>query len=460
MSTTTGDTHLKITTEALENRQLHLTIEVSEKRTEQAKRQVARRISREVNIPGFRKGKAPYNVVVQRFGEETVFQEIANVLADEVYRKALEQEEIEPHSAGILEDVTPDPLTFTFTVPLRPTVDLGDYRDYRLDPPDVEVSAEELEEALEEIRKQNAILTPVERPAALGDVVMMDLYGETADGEIFLDEEDLQVLLDAEEDEPAPGFHEAIVGMEEGEEQTFTLTLPDDYPEEELQGQEAEFDVVLTAVYEHFLPELDDDLARTVGNFDTFEELKEQVRKRLREEAQREADNEYARQVLEDILDQTRVEYPPVLLQEAVDDAVEDYEQAVKSQLRLSLDDYLRIQGQTMEELREELKPGAVTTLKRVLMLGEIIRAEEIDVDEEEIDAQIDEISASWGSRAEEMRTVLNTDAGRHDVLNRLLGNKALERLVAIAKGEAPELAPAGAQEAEGVPEQSSESNE
>ncbi len=438
---------MKITTESLENRQLLLTIEMSEKRTQQAKQRVARHISKEVNIPGFRKGKAPYSVVVQRFGEETILQEIANFLADEVYREALEKEEIEPYNVGIMEDVTHDPLTFTFTVPLRPTVDLGDYGDYRLDPPTVEVSAEMLQQALDEIREQNAILNPLERPVALGDAVMMDLFGQTADGEEFLDEKELRVLLDTEQEEPAPGFHEAVVGMEEGEERTFTLTLPDDYPEEELQGQEVEFNVNLTAVYERILPELDDDLARTVGSWDTFEELKDQVRNQLLEEAQGKADSEYAGQVLGAIIEQAQVEHPPVMLQEAVDDAVENYEQAVKSQLRLSLEDYLRIQGQTLEELREELEPGAAASIKRALVLGEVIRQEEIDVDEEEISAQIEEILAAWGSRADEMRTVLDTGPARQELHNRLLGNKAIERLVAIAKGEAPEPAPAETQE-------------
>jgi trigger factor len=422
---------------------------MSEKRTQQAKQQVARRISREVNVPGFRKGKAPYSVIVQRFGEETILQEIANSMADEVYREALRQEEIEPYTAGVLEDVTHDPLTFTFTIPLRPTVDLGDYRDYRLDPPKVEISEEMLQQSLDEIREQNALLIPIERPVALGDVVMMDLVGYTADGEEFLEEDDLRVLLDVESDEPAPGFREEIVGMEEGEERTFTLTLPDDYPEEELQGQEVEFNVNLTAVYERILPELDDDLARTVGSFDTFEELEGQIKNQLLEEAQRKADSEYAGQVLEAIIEQTQAEYPPVMLQEAVDDAVENYEQAVKNQLRLSLDGYLRIQGQTLEELREELEPGAAASIKRILTLGEVIRLEEIEVDEEEISAEIDEVSASWGNRAAEMRIALNTDAGRQEMHNRLLGNKAIQRLVAIAKGEAPELAPAEAQEVE-----------
>ncbi len=445
---------MKITTESLENRQLLLAIEMSEKRTKQAKQRVARRISREVNIPGFRKGKAPYSVIVQRFGEETVLQEIANFLADEVYREALEKEEIEPYTAGVLEDVTHDPLVFTFTIPLRPTVDLGDYRDYRLDSPKVEVSAEALQQALEEIREQNAILTPLERLVALGDVVMMDLVAQTADGEAFLEEDDLRVLLDVESDEPAPGFCEAIVGMAEGKERTFTLTLPDDYPEQELQGQEAEFSVKLTAVYERILPELDDDLARTVGSFDTFEELEEQVRNQLLEEARKKAASEYMDQVLEAIIEQSQVEYPPIMLKESVDDAVENYEQAVKSQLRLSLDDYLRIRGQTLDELREELEPGAATSIKRALALGEAIRLEEIDVDEEEISAQIEEIVAAWGSRADAMRASLETDPERQELHNRLLGNKAMQRLVAIAKGEAPEPVPAEAQEAEIEPAQ------
>ena len=441
---------MKITTEPLENRQLILTIEVDEERAQQAMRRAARQIARQVNIPGFRKGKAPYDVIVQRHGEDTVRKEAADMLAQEAYSEALEQEEIEPYAPGVLDEVVLRPITFRLTIPLRPTVDLSDYRNYRLKPTKVKVSKKEVQQALEAIREQNAVLEPVDRPAALNDMVVMDLAGQTADGVVFLRGNDTRILLDAESTEPAPGFAEAIVGMEADEERTFTLTLPGDFPREELQGQEAEFTAKLAEVYERILPELDDDLARTVGNIDSFKELQEHVRGQLRQAAQEKAGGEYVGQVLEAIIEQTQVEYPPVMLEEELNAAVEDFKQQVSHQARLSLEDYLRIQGKTMEELREELRPQATARLKRALVLGEVVRLEGLEVDEEEIGAHIEQISASWGARADEMRTSLDSGEGRRTVRNRLLVDGAVQRLVAIAKGEAEEQGSGGEEETRG----------
>ena len=435
---------MKITTEPLENHQLILTIEVDEERTQQAMRRAARQIARQVNIPGFRKGKAPYDVIVQRHGEDTVRKEAADILAQEVYLEALEQEGIEPYALGVLDEVVLRPITFRLTIPLRPTVDLGDYHNYRLKPPKVKVSKKEVQQALEAIREQNAVLEPVDRPAALNDMVVMDLAGQTADEVVFLKGNDARILLDAESTEPAPGFAEAIVGMEADEERTFTLTLPDDFPREELQGQEAEFTAKLAEVYKRILPELDDDLARTVGNIDSFKELQEHVRGQLRQAAQEKAGGEYAGQVLEAIIEQTQVEYPPVMLEEELNAAVEDFKQQVRHQARLSLEDYLHIQGKTMEELREELRPQATARLKRALVMGEVVRLEGLEVDEEEIGAHIEQVSASWGARADEVRTSLDSGEGRRTVRSRLLTDGAVQRLVTIAKGEAEEQGSGG----------------
>ncbi|MDY6875220.1 MAG: trigger factor [Chloroflexota bacterium] len=430
---------MKITTEPLENCQLALTIEVDEERAQQAMRRAARQIARQVNVPGFRKGKAPYGVIVQRHGEDAVRQEAADLLAQEVYREALEQEGIEPYAPGVLDEVLLHPVTFRFTIPLRPTVDLGEYRDYRLKISKAKVSKKEVQQALETVREQNAVLEPVDRPSALNDVVVVDVEGQTAEGVVFLKGDDTRILLDAESSDPAPGFAEAIVGMEAGEERTFTLTLPDTFPREELQGQEAEFTVRLVEVYERTLPELDDDLARTVGNLDSFKELRYHVREQLQQAAQEKADKEYARQVLGAVIEQSQVEYPPVILEEELDAVVEDFEREVVSKARLSLEDYLRIQGETMEELREELKPQAVARLTRAIALGEVVRLEGLEVGEEELDAHIEEVSAAWGARADDVRTSLASGKSRRAMRSRLLADAAVQRLVAIAKGEAEE---------------------
>ncbi len=434
---------MKITTEPLENCQVRLTIEVDEERTQQAMRQVARKIAKQTDIPGFRRGKAPYDVIARRYGEDTLRREAADTLLQTVFREAIEQQQIKPYAPGELEQVELEPLTYTFTVSLPPQVDLGDYREYRLEPPRVEVHQEDVQRVLEKIRAQNAILEPVERPVALNDGALVDLQGRTSQGIPFMRETNTRILLKPGSAEPVPGVAEALVGMKAGEERTFTLTLPYDFPQQELQGQAARFTVELKQVYNCTLPPLDDDLARTAGNFDSLEELEEHVREQLRQAAQREADREYAENVVMDVVESAHVEHPPVLLKETLDEIVEEIEQMVRRETQLPLEEYLRFQGKTLEEMREELKPRAQARVKRALVLGEIVRREGLEVTGEEVSTRIEEVSAPWGIRAGEIRSSLQSEEGQKSVTNRLLGEKAVQRLVAIAKGEAPQPGPA-----------------
>jgi trigger factor len=427
---------LKITTELAGARQLSLTIEVDAERVERARRRTARQISREVDIPGFRKGKAPYEVVVQRFGERVFRQELVNSLAEDVYRTALEEEEITPYAPGTLEETSFDPMRLTFVVPLVPEVDLGNYRDYRLDISEVRVPKERVDEALEAIREQNAVLAPLDRPAAEGDLLVGELIGRTIGGMEFLHEEEARVLLDPEEERLLPGLVDALIGMEEGEERSFRLILPEDFQIEELAGQEVAFEARVEHVYERILPDLDDDLARTVGNYDSFEALEASVRQRLEERERAEIESDYAERVLEDIIDQAAVSYPPLMLEEALDDAVENYERQVERREHLRLEDYLRIQGKTEDELREELKPDVEASLVRSLVLGEVVQKEDLAVSDEALDIQIAESSEQYGERADQVRAALSAPEGRRDVRNRMLANRALERLVMIAKRE------------------------
>lgn len=428
---------MKITTEPAGERQLSLVIEVDETSVEQGKRRTARQISKEVDIHGFRKGKAPYAVVVQRLGKKVVQQELVAVLAERVYREALEEEGIEPYAPGTLEDTAFDPLTLNFTVPLMPEVDLGEYCEYRLNPPEVEVAEDELDEALQAIREQNAVLAPLDRPAAEGDLLVGELTGRGSDGEEFFHDEEARILLRPEEGVRIPGLVDGLIGLDEGEESTFELVLPEDFQIEELANEEATFEVVVHGVYERILPDLDDDLARTVGNYDTFEELKSSVMERLRERERAEAEGDYAERVLAEIISQAEVAYPPVMLEEATEDALEDYKGRVERREHMMLDDYLRIQGKTREELREELRADVEQSLLRSLVLGEVVEQEELEVSDEALDVQIAESSERYGERADEVRDVLNALEGRRGLRQRMLANKAVERLVAIAKGEA-----------------------
>jgi trigger factor len=414
---------------------LSLTIEVDKGRVNQARRRVARQISREISIPGFRKGRAPYDVVVQRLGEGVVRDELVNFLAEELYREALEQAEITPYAPGILEQTQFDPLTLTFTIPLAPEVELGDYRSYRRPFPEVDISEEALSHALEAIQEQNAILAPRDRPAAPGDLLVAHLVGRTSDGDVFVQEEEARIVLNPKASEPVPGLIDALLGIEQDEKRVFTLTLPTDFQVEELQGTEAQFIAEAKTVYERIVPQPDDDLARTVGNYDTFEEMEEDIRQRLQERERTEAENAYADQVMEDIIEQAQVSFPPVILEEAMDDAVEAYERQVERREHMMLEDYLRIQNKTTEDLREELRPGVEHSLQRSLVLGEIVEQEGLAVSDEELDGQIAESSERYGESADEVRAALSAPEGRRDLRNRMLANKAVQRLVVIAKG-------------------------
>lgn len=427
---------MEITTELLGNRQLRLIVKVDEERTQQAMQRAARKIARQVEIPGFRRGKAPYSLIIQRFGEDVVRREAADDLVNEVYREALEQEQIEPYDKASLDDTILNPMTFTFTVPLPPTVDLGDYRAYRLKPPKIKIGKKEVRQALEAIREENAILEEVERPTQVGDGIAIDLVGRTADGAEFLRQEDAHLMLEPERIKLAQGFAEAIVGMTAGEERTFKATLPDDFPREDLRGQEVEFTVKMRQVYKSILPNLDDDLARTVGSFDSLKELESHIKEQLEQAARQQADEAYAEQVLKDIVERAHVEYPPVMLEEELDRLVQEVEQRVKRETRLSLEDFLRLQNKTKDDLRDDLQDEAKARLKRSLVLSEVVRREGLEADAAEVDARIEESSATWGIRADEIRSLLSSEPGRRAVRSRLLANKAVQRLVAIARGE------------------------
>lgn len=447
---------MKITSEPIGERQLSMTIEVDEQRVTRAQRRVARQISREINIPGFRRGKAPYSVIVQRLGQEVAREELVSVLAEGVYRDALEQLDTAPFAPGTLEETRYDPLTLTFIVPLAPEVELGDYRSYRSPFSGADVSEEALAQALEAIQQQNALLAPLDRPAAEGDLIVADLVGRAMDGSVFVQEEEARILLDPEASVPLPGLIEALIGVEPGDERTFTLLLPADFELEQLQAREAEFTAEVESVYERIVPLLDDDLARTVGNYDTFADLEGTVRQRLVQQERANAESEYSDRVLQDIVERAVVSFPPIMLDEALDDAVEAYEAQIERREHMLLEDYLRIQSKTIDDLRDELRLEVEQSIRRSLVLGEIVQQEDLTVSDEELERQIAESSERYGERAEEVRAALSTPEGRRDLRNRMLAEKAMQRLSAIAKGQAAEKTAAEDEPTEaGEPEES-----
>lgn len=424
---------LKVTTEPAGTRLVRLTVEVPEERVQQQMQQSARELATQHPIPGFRKGRAPYHVIVQRYGEEVIRQKAADALMEPVYREALEQAGVTPYAPASLMEMVLSPVSFAFLVALPPVVDLGDYSLLRIEPPDTEPTEEEISQALEQLRQGNAVLEPVEaRGAQPGDALIIAVEGRGEGGQVFLKDSQAEIVLDPQDDHPLPGFHQALEGMRPGEERVFRLKMPGGHPSEE-----AEFSVRLLTLSARLLPGLDDDLARTVGHFDSLEGLRRQLSEEIRQQKRRQSAEEYAQRVTDAVVEQARIEYPPGLLEEEVDQVTSQFEQQLQQERRLSMSDYLKMTGKSMEDLRGDVRPVAERRLRRALVLAEIIRAEGLKVTPEETEQYIAQLSQSWGGQAEEARKRLSTDESRQFVVSELLTRKAIDRLVAIARGDA-----------------------
>jgi len=441
---------LKVETHTHEDRTLHMTVEVSEDRVRPALEAAARQISKRYPVPGFRPGKAPYSHVVRQFGEPAIYEMALEDLGQKVYEEALKQENIDAYGAGTLDDMQLKPMVLKFTVPLKPEVNMGDYRALRVPYTKPEVSEEEFNNVINNLRERQAVLEPVERASALGDVLTLDINAFLNEGlnpsDFLMTDKDVALQLDEKADWPMPGFVPQVVGMSANETRKFDLAFAEDYANETLRGQTAHFEVTCKEVKSRTLPELNDDFAKEVGEFQTLEELKARVREDLEKQAERAAEREYNDKALNALVAQTTIVYPPQLLKTELDDMLEDLDNRLREQ-KLTLEDYLKIEGKTQEQLREEYKPRAEERLKRALVLGRIVEAEKLEVQPEEVLESIQQQAQVWGDQAGRVMEFLNSDKGRQSLVVDMLTTKALKRLAAIARGE--EIPAPAASEAE-----------
>jgi len=432
----------EIKKELLATHEALLNVEIEENAVKQAMQKAARSIAGKVNIPGFRKGKAPYAKVLQYVGEDAVLQEAADQIIQEIYPQIIDQAGIEPYGPGTLEKITPSPLTYTIRVPLEPEVKLGDYHSLRQPWEDATVSDEEVVNILEQIRSEHAVLEPLERPAQWGDEVHFNVLG-TADDEVIVDEDDIEIVL--QEDAPflTPEFVQALIGMSTDEEKTFTIVLPEDFREESLRGAEVQFKVKMVGVFERVLPDLDDALASTVGPFETLEDLKSDIYTRLKDAKQSQFQETYRDNLVEALVAQSEVHYPPDIVKQTLDDMIKNADERTQRERHMSLKDALQLQGMTLEKFREQLQPRAEENVKRSLVLLKFAAAESIQVSDDEVVQAYGDMMTMLGApaRVVEAGVSLDSDLGRNLRLN-LLNQKVLEHLEKIARGE---LTPANA---------------
>lgn len=437
---------MEVTTQTVAPREVEFTIHPDPEQVDEARREAARKAARRVRIPGYRPGKAPYPIVERTVGREYLTDEAAEILAPRLYQQALEAGGYEPYDRPTVTVVQQEPLELKIRVPLRPTVKLPDYRAMKVEPEaPVQVTPEQEERVLNELRQQHGTWVPVERPAQMGDQVTLDLRG-TVEGEVVSDEEGAEIVL-AESLSP-PGFAEEIAGMEAGQTRQFDLAYPQEYPGKRLAGQTVKFTATLHAVKERRLPELDDEFATSVGGYATLEELKARLREGLQAQLEADARDRLATQVLDRVMQQSSLEYPNVVVEREIDGLIRQREGQLRRQ-GFTLESYLRTVHKSMPQLRDEVRPEAEETVRRALVLRQVAQEEEIELQVEDVLAEVNRLAQAYGEQAEAAREALAQEPVLASISNEVYLRQALERLVDVVTGKAEEAAPSEAEAAE-----------
>jgi len=422
---------VKVSSERIENSQVVLQVEAEPEEVERSLEEAYRHLVKRADVPGFRKGKAPRAMLERYLGKEALLNEAVERLVPQLYSRAVEEQGIDAIAQPEIEITQTDPVIFKATVPLRPTVELGNYREIRVDPEPVEVAEEEVEKVIEQIRYQHAPWQPAERPIQFGDLVTIDVKGSLEDSST-LDRKDLQYQVLKDLPFPVPGFSEQLEGLEKGEEKEFTISFPADYEISHLAGKEYPFRVVVSEIKEKKLPELNDEFAKSLGEgFEDLESLRQRIASNLKAMAEERERRRLEEKVIEAVVELSKVDFPPVLVEWEIDRLIREKE--------ASLEERIKSRGKSGEELREELRPLATRRATVYLVLGKVAEEEKIEVAEAEIEEEVEAIAQEAGERGEELRKFFHS-AARQSLEEALLTRKTVKRLVEIASGDEPEI--------------------
>jgi trigger factor len=383
---------VKVAAQEIEHSQVVLDIEVEDERLERAVDQAYRRIVQRMNVPGFRKGKAPRALVERMVGREALVEDAVEHLVPEVVEAAVREQELAMVARPTLEVVSTTPLQVKATVPVQPKVELGDYKSLTIEAKPANIEDEQVDQVVTRLQETNATWEPVERAVEMGDRVAIDVSGKVGET-VVVDSKDAEYIVDAERPQPAEGFAEALVGMSADETKTVTLKLPEDYREKDIAGSDAEFTFAVHWVKARILPPLDNDFAATLGmEFETVDALRGAIRDNLQSREDHERRVEHEELVLQAVVDQSTVDLPPQLTEEEADRLLQQTAQNLERQ-GIPLQSYLRFTQKSEEQFREELLTQAERNVRRTEVLNAVAQAEGIEISDDEITTELSQSS-------------------------------------------------------------------
>ena len=388
-------------------------------------------------IPGFRKGKAPRSVVENHVGRQALLREAIDYMIPETLNRVMQEQQLQAFIEPQVEMLEWEPVAFKAVIPLEPPVDLGDFRQLRLEKETITVPPDQVERAIEQLRNEAAPWEPAARPTREGDLINLNVLG-FMDGQEIVNDQAVDYLLRPENVLPFPGFSQHLAGLNEGEGKEFTIIVPPDYPRPEFAGREVAFQVEVLSVKEKNLPEPDDEFAKGVGEgFDNMEDLRADIVERLNADAEARANYAFQELSLATLLDTATIGLSDLVIAREVQGIVEEREQMLRNQ-RLDMESYLGYIGKTPEEFQAELRPDAIDRLNRTLAMRQLAKEEGIAVSPEEVQAEIDDmVENTAAENRAAMRRVLNSADNVATFHNSILTRKTINRLVAIFLGEA-----------------------
>ncbi|WP_248927449.1 trigger factor [Paenibacillus hamazuiensis] len=432
---------MKASWEKIEKNVGVLDIEVDAEQVATALDKAFKKVSQQVTVPGFRKGKVPRAIFEARFGVESLYQEALDIIVPESYIEAVRETEIQPvdrPEVDVEQFGKGQTLKFKAKVTVKPEVELGEYKGIEVTEPDVKVSAEEIDAELSRLQQRHAELIPVEgdEPAQNGDVVSIDFEG-FVDGEAFEGGKAEKYSLELGSGSFIPGFEEQLVGLKKGEEKDITVTFPEEYHAENLKGKEAVFKIQLHDIKRKNLPALDDEFAMDVSEFETLEEFKKDLESKMQERKKAEADSKLENEVVEKVAAAATIEIPPVMIEDEAEQMLREYENRLRMQ-GMSLDMYYQFTGQNAEALKAGWREDAEKRVRNNLVLEAIAKAEGFSVTDEEVDEELEKMAPAYNRSADELKRILAANGNLGSLKNDLLTRKAVRFLVDNSKKVAP----------------------
>ena len=400
---------MSLQVEKMEKNMAKLTIEVSAEDLEKAMQSAYQKAKGRISIPGFRKGKAPRKMIEQMYGKGIFLEDAVNALIPEHYSKALSECELEIVSQPQIDVTQMEPgkaLIFTAEVAVKPEVTLGEYKGVEVPKAEIEVTEEEIEAAIKREQEKNSrTITVEDRAAEEGDIVTIDFEG-FVDGEVFEGGKGEAYPLTIGSHTFIPGFEEQLVGAKTGDHVEVNVTFPEEYQAKELAGKAAVFQCDVKKIEAKELPELNDDFAKDVSEFDTLAEYKEDVKKNLTESKEKEALRAKEDAAIEKIIENAEMEIPEAMLDTQCRQMMDDFGRRMQSQ-GLSMEQYFQFTGQTAEKMMEDMKPQALKRIQTRLVLEKIVEVENIQPTEEEVNEEISKMAAMYKMEADKLKELV-----------------------------------------------------